>query len=56
MPLYDPEADKAFVHELRVHLSPKIPIIEIDLQLNTHEFAEEAVKHFIKLYKANKSL
>ena len=56
MPLYDPEADKAFVHELKVHLSPRIPIIEIDLQLNTHEFAEEAVKHFIKLYKANKSL
>ena len=56
MPLYDAEADQAFVNELKVHLNPNIPLIELDLHLNTREFAEEAVKRFINLYKANKSL
>jgi uncharacterized protein (UPF0261 family) len=50
MPLYDPESDKAFVHELKSHLSPKIPIIETDLHINTREFAEEAVRQFFNLY------
>ena len=53
MPLYDPEADKAFVQELKRHLHPKVPLIEIDLHLNTREFAEEAVKQLIKLYRVN---
>ncbi len=50
MPLYDPEADKVFIDELKVHLKPSIPIIEIDLHLNTREFAEEAVRQFLNLY------
>jgi uncharacterized protein (UPF0261 family) len=55
MPLYDPEADQAFTHELKSLLDPNIPLVEFDLHLNTREFAEEAVKYFIKLYKAKKS-
>jgi uncharacterized protein (UPF0261 family) len=51
MPLYDPEADRAFVHELKIHLNPKISIIELDLHLNTREFAEEAVNRFLNLYE-----
>jgi uncharacterized protein (UPF0261 family) len=54
MPLYDPEADKAFVNELKTHLSPKIPLVELDLHLNTREFAQEAVSRFIQLYQENK--
>jgi uncharacterized protein (UPF0261 family) len=50
MPLYDPEADQAFLDELRIHLNKKISLIELDLHLNTREFAEEAVKQFMKLY------
>jgi len=53
MPLYDPETDQAFIHELKVHLNPNIPIIELDLHLNTREFAEETVKHFLNLYGKN---
>jgi uncharacterized protein (UPF0261 family) len=54
MPLYDPEANKVFVHELKVHLNAKIPIIiELDLHLNTREFAEEAMKQFLSLYAKN---
>jgi len=56
MPLYDPEADQAFLDELRVHLTEKISLIELDLHLNTREFAEEAVHQFMKLYETRKSL
>ena len=56
MPLYDPEADKDFIGELKTHLNPKIAIIELDLHLNTREFAEEAVRQFIKLFEAKRSL
>ena len=54
MPLFDPEADKAFVDALKIHLNPKISIIELDLHLNTREFAQEAVNRFIQLCKENK--
>lgn len=50
MPLYDPDADRAFIHELKIHIDPKISIIELDLHLNTREFAEEAVNQFLKLF------
>jgi uncharacterized protein (UPF0261 family) len=56
MPLYDPGADQAFLDELRIHLTKKISLIELNLHLNTREFAEEAVNQFMKLYKAKKSL
>jgi len=54
MPLYDPEADQAFLHELKSHLHPAIPLIEVNLHLNTREFAEEAVNQFLKFYEENK--
>ena len=53
MPLYDAEADRAFVQELKVCLNPNIPLVEFDLHLNTREFAVEAVNQFIALYEAN---
>lgn len=55
MPLYDPEADKIFIDELKRHLGPKIVVQEVDLHLNTREFAEEAVRQFITLHKLEKS-
>ena len=51
MPLYDPEADQAFLDELRIHLTKKTSLVKLDLHLNTREFAEEAVNQFMKLYK-----
>ena len=51
MTLYDPEADQAFLQELKIHIKRNIPVIELDLHLNTREFAEEAVNQFMKLYK-----
>jgi uncharacterized protein (UPF0261 family) len=55
MPLYDAEADRAFVQELKVRLNRNIPLVELDLHLNTREFAEETVKQFMKLYPVRKS-
>ncbi len=50
MTLYDPEADQAFLQELKIHIKRNIPVIELDLHLNTREFAEEAVNQFLELY------
>ncbi len=54
MPLYDPEADRAFVDELKIHLSKTISLLEVDLHLNTREFAEKAVDQFLSLYQKAK--
>jgi uncharacterized protein (UPF0261 family) len=56
MPLYDPEADQAFLDELRIRLSKKISLVELDLHLNTREFAEEAVNQFMKVYERGKQI
>lgn len=42
--LHDPEADKAFVDELRKNLDPGIRIIEIEAHINTQEFARAVVE------------
>jgi uncharacterized protein (UPF0261 family) len=55
MPLYDAEADRAFVQELKVRLNRNIPLIELDLHLNTRVFAEETVRQFIALYETKRS-
>jgi uncharacterized protein (UPF0261 family) len=53
MPLYDPAGDRAFLDELKIRIDPKIPILELNLHLNTREFAQEAVNQFFKLYGKN---
>lgn len=56
MPLYDPEADRAFVDELKLHLHSRIPLIELNLHLNTREFAQEAIRLFLSsLYEQKKN-
>ncbi len=49
--LYDPEADAVFVAELKRLVKPEIAIKEVDLALNTPEFARVAVDEFDALYK-----
>ena len=41
--LYDPEADTAFLAELKNRLDPEIKIVEVDAHINTPEFAEAIV-------------
>jgi uncharacterized protein (UPF0261 family) len=37
--LYDPVSDKAFVDELKKDLNPEIKVIEVNAEINSHEFA-----------------
>ncbi|MCH7764322.1 MAG: Tm-1-like ATP-binding domain-containing protein [Candidatus Marinimicrobia bacterium] len=48
--LYDPDADAAFMENLKSLLNTHIPVKDVDLHLNTPEFAEEAVNLFHQLY------
>lgn len=48
--LYDPDADAAFMENLKSLLSVHIPVKDVDLHLNTPEFGEEAVTLFHQLY------
>lgn len=42
-PLYDPEADRAFVEALRQSLRPSVRIVEVDAHINDELFAKQAV-------------
>ncbi len=50
MQLYDPEADAAFLKELRQHLKKEVELVEVPLALNAQEFAGVAVKLFHQMY------
>ncbi|MBK5101127.1 MAG: Tm-1-like ATP-binding domain-containing protein [Desulfobacteraceae bacterium] len=52
--LHDPDTDKVFAEELRKHLRPVIEIKELDVHLNTPEFAEAVVEVFDNMMKGNK--
>jgi len=53
-PCYDPEADAAFVRELKKKLNKKDAIEEVALHLYTPEFARKLADEFIKLYNEYK--
>ncbi|MEJ2715797.1 MAG: Tm-1-like ATP-binding domain-containing protein [Deltaproteobacteria bacterium] len=44
--LHNPEQDRVFVEELRKHLSPSIPIVEVPYNLEDMEFAQALVENF----------
>ncbi len=50
-PLYDPDADKVFVDELKKHLKPEIELRELEVHLNTPEFAIAVVEAFDEMMK-----
>jgi uncharacterized protein (UPF0261 family) len=52
--LYDPDADRAFAETLKEHLNSDVPLVEVDLHLNTPEFGKEAVELFHQIF--NKSV
>jgi uncharacterized protein (UPF0261 family) len=43
-PLYDPDADAAFVESLKLQAGDVIPIYELDCHMNDPQFAEKAVE------------
>jgi len=52
--LYDPEADRVFAETLKKELNAKVPVVEVDLHLNTPEFGREAVELFHKICQQKK--
>lgn len=50
MPFWDPEADETFVNEIKkLVINPNVQVVEVDLNLDTREFAEEVMMHFLDL-------
>lgn len=54
-PLFDPEADAAFVDELKAQLHDKDAIVEVDMHLYSDEFARLLVDEFTAVYTAHKN-
>ena len=52
--LYDPEANQSFVDTLKKRLNADVPVVEVDLHLNTPEFGKEAVELFHKIFNQKK--
>ena len=52
--LYDPDADRTFAETLKKQLNSDVPVVEVDLHLNTPEFGKEAVELFHQIF--NKSV
>ena len=52
--LYDPDADRTFTETLKKHLNSDVPVVEVDLHLNTPEFGKEAVELFHQMFTRKK--
>jgi uncharacterized protein (UPF0261 family) len=52
-PLYNPEADKAYVDMLKSELRQDIPLYIRDLDINDPAFAAEVAEHLVSLVKKN---
>jgi len=50
-PLYDPDADRIFIEELRKLLKPEVEVRKLDTHLNTKEFAMAVVEAFETMMK-----
>jgi uncharacterized protein (UPF0261 family) len=50
-PIYDPQADAAFVARLKEVLRERDRLKEVDLHLYTPEFARVAVDEFVRLFR-----
>jgi len=49
-PMFDPAADAAFAQRLREKLENAAAIVEVDVNLDTREFARLAVDEFVRLF------
>lgn len=50
-PLYDPEADAAFVQALKENIKQSIQVIEIDAHINDEVFARQATELLVEMMK-----
>lgn len=48
---HNPVIDRELFHSLKKHLNKNIKIIEVDSNINTEDFAEQAVKYLLEILK-----
>jgi uncharacterized protein (UPF0261 family) len=46
-PFYDPQADECLFHSIRENLDPTIRLVELDLAINTPEFAQACARELL---------
>jgi uncharacterized protein (UPF0261 family) len=51
LPHWEPEGNQAFIHSLKTHLDPSIPVIELDAHINDPEFIDPVVEAFLSMMK-----
>jgi uncharacterized protein (UPF0261 family) len=54
-PFHDPEADAAFIRELKAHLAPHVTLVERDADVNDEAFASEAANLLIEMLRKKRS-
>ena len=54
--LYDPEADAAFIPVLRASLESRLPVVEIDAELNSREFGLALASELDRLIKSTNAV
>ncbi len=49
-PTYDPAEDRVFIQELRQHLRPDIPVVEVNANMEDPAFAEQIVRAALEIF------
>jgi uncharacterized protein (UPF0261 family) len=48
-PFWDEEADRACYRALRAHLNPRVPVVEVDANINDTLFADTAAEALLEM-------
>lgn len=49
LPHWDPEGNQAFIHALKAHLHPSVPLTELDAHINDPEFVDPVAETFLSM-------
>lgn len=55
LPHWEPEGNQAFIHELKAHLAPGIPLTELDAHINDPDFIDPVVEAFLSMMRVYKA-
>jgi uncharacterized protein (UPF0261 family) len=51
LPHWEPEGNQAFIHSLKTHLDPSVPVTELDAHINDPEFIDPVVETFLSMMR-----
>jgi len=49
LPHWEPEGNQAFIHALKAHLHPSVPLTELDAHINDPEFVDPVAETFLSM-------